>query len=51
MVGPPGGFTDKEVIAAEEKGLYVISLKGTILRSETAAISILSIVQYELGNL
>ena len=51
MVGPPGGFTDKEVIAAEEKGLYVISLKGTILRSETAAISILSIVQYEFGNL
>jgi len=51
MVGPPGGFSSAEVAEAEGKGLTSVSLKGRILRSETAAISVLSIVQYEFGNL
>ena len=51
IIGPPGGFTKTEVAFAEENNLIITGLKGGILRSETAAISVLSIIQYELGNL
>jgi len=51
MVGPPGGFSKAEVAQAEGKGLTTVNLKGTVLRSETAAISVMAIIQYELGNL
>lgn len=51
IIGPPGGFSKAEVTVAQEKGLNIVGLKGAILRSETAAIAVLSVVQYELGNL
>ncbi len=51
MVGPEGGFTEKEVDLAKEKGFIPVKLGQRILRTETAAISLVAILQYELGDL
>lgn len=51
LVGPEGGFTEKEVNSAEGKGFIPIKLGQRILRTETATISLMAILQYELGDL
>ena len=51
VVGPEGGFTEEEVRLAKEKGFIPIKLGQRILRTETAAITIAGILQYELGDL
>jgi len=51
MVGPEGGFTEKEVELAKDKGFIPIKLGQRILRTETAAIVLVGILQYELGDL
>ncbi|MEW6109143.1 MAG: 16S rRNA (uracil(1498)-N(3))-methyltransferase [Nitrospirota bacterium] len=51
FTGPEGGFSEKEVNIASERGFKVATLGKRILRAETAAIAALSIVQYELGDL
>lgn len=39
FIGPEGGFDEKEIELAKEKGAKIISLGKRILRTETAAIS------------
>jgi len=51
LIGPEGGFTREEVAAAVEKGFVEASLGPRILRTETAPITALSIIQYELGDI
>ena len=51
IVGPEGGFSREEVQAAEEAGFVSVSLGQRVLRAETAAITMLAIVQYEWGDL
>ncbi len=51
MVGPEGGFAENEVKLATEKGFIPVKLGQRILRTETAAISLIAILQYELGDL
>jgi 16S rRNA (uracil1498-N3)-methyltransferase len=51
MVGPEGGFTEGEVMLAKEKRFIPVKLGQRILRTETAAITSVSILQYELGDL
>jgi len=51
VVGPEGGLTEGEVKLAEEKGFVAVKLGQRILRTETAAISVVGILQYELGDL
>lgn len=51
LVGPEGGFTETEVEKAQDKGFIPVSLGWGTLRSETAAIAAISIIQYELGEL
>jgi 16S rRNA (uracil1498-N3)-methyltransferase len=51
MVGPEGGFTVEEVDLAKGKGFTPIKLGERILRTETAAITLIGILQYELGDL
>ena len=51
MVGPEGGFAGKEIDLAREAGFTPVSLGNRILRSETAAMTMVAIVQYELGDL
>ncbi|HUU41752.1 MAG TPA: 16S rRNA (uracil(1498)-N(3))-methyltransferase [Desulfatiglandales bacterium] len=50
-VGPEGGFTTKEINLARDAGFHIVSLGSRILRSETAAVSLISIIQYEWGDL
>lgn len=51
MVGPEGGFTEGEVKLAKERGFIPVQLGQRILRTETAAIIFVGILQYELGDL
>jgi len=51
MVGPEGGFTQGEVSIAKERGFIPIKLGQRILRTETAAVTLVGIIQYELGDL
>jgi 16S rRNA (uracil1498-N3)-methyltransferase len=51
MVGPEGGFTEEEVRLAEEEGFIPVQLGQRILRTETASITLVAILQYELGDL
>jgi len=50
VFGPEGGFSNSELITAKEK-INVVSLGPRILRSETAPVVALSILQSEFGDL
>jgi 16S rRNA (uracil1498-N3)-methyltransferase len=47
LIGPEGGFSLSEAKAAQDKGFHAVSLGPTILRTETAAIAVLSMLGYE----
>lgn len=49
VVGPEGGLSRDEVDKARESGFISVSLGKRILKVETAAAAILSIIQYEKG--
>jgi 16S rRNA (uracil1498-N3)-methyltransferase len=49
MIGPEGGFSKEEVDSAVKRGFISVSLGRNVLKVETAAVTILSIIQYELG--
>lgn len=49
IIGPEGGFSKEEVESAVRKGFISVSLGRNILKVETAALTILSIIQYEKG--
>ncbi len=51
VVGPEGGFAREEIELAEGCGFTSVSLGRQVLKVETAALTILSIVQYERGLL
>jgi len=51
MVGPEGGFSKEEIDMAREAGFRPVSIGRRILRAETAAITLVAIVQYEWGDL
>ena len=51
LIGPEGGFSGEEVSAAVEKGFIEASLGPRVLRTETAPIAAISIIQYELGDM
>ena len=51
LIGPEGGFTQTEAEFAQTQGAHIVTLGDQILRSETAALTAISLVQYELGNL
>ena len=48
VIGPEGGFTDHEASAARKAGLVSVSLGKRILRTETAALVMLSQIIYAL---
>jgi 16S rRNA (uracil1498-N3)-methyltransferase len=49
MIGPEGGFSRAEVESAVRSGFISVSLGRNVLKVETAAVTIISIIQYELG--
>lgn len=51
LIGPEGGFSDNEYENAEVAGFRAISLGPRILRTETAAIAALAILQSQWGDL
>lgn len=51
LVGPEGGFTPAEVESAEKHGFRPVGLGPRILRTETAAIVAVALVQAGLGGL
>lgn len=51
LIGSEGGFSKDEVVSLNAKGFKSLTLGKQILRTETACVSILSVLQYELGHL
>lgn len=47
MVGPEGDFTPKEIEAARSAGAKLVSLGRLVLRVDTAALYLLSVLNYE----
>jgi len=47
LIGPEGGFSPAEAELATSRGFHPVSLGPNILRTETAAIAVLSILGYE----
>ena len=50
MIGPEGGFAEEELNQAIKSNFVPIGLGPRILRTETAPLSILSILQYKYGD-
>ena len=51
IIGPEGGFTQLEVDEAKRAGFTPVTLGRRILRAETASLCLLSILQYERGDI
>ncbi len=51
LIGPPGGFSELEAKAIQQAGAQLVTLGPRVLRSETAAITVMSAILYELGDL
>lgn len=50
IIGPEGGIDEEEVEALKNAGAKLISLGKRILRTETVALQVSSIIMYELEN-
>ena len=51
LIGPEGGWADAEVELARTHGFVPVSLGPRVLRTETAAIAITSLIRYSRGDL
>ena len=50
-IGPEGGFSPEEIRQAREKSFLPLSLGPRILRSETAALAMVTLLQFTWGDL
>lgn len=50
LIGPEGGIDETEIEQLKEKGAKIVTLGKRILRTETVALHVLSIIMYELEN-
>ena len=48
VIGPEGGFSEEEISLLKERGAKICTLGQRILRTETAAIATVSMINYEL---
>jgi 16S rRNA (uracil1498-N3)-methyltransferase len=51
IIGPEGGFSLEEIEFIKKNNIPSVTLGSRILRMETAAISVLGIVMYEMGEM
>jgi 16S rRNA (uracil1498-N3)-methyltransferase len=51
LIGPEGGWSDTELTLLEGRGATAVSLGPRILRTETAAVVAITLVQHSLGDL
>jgi 16S rRNA (uracil1498-N3)-methyltransferase len=47
LIGPEGGFSKEEADTAKGRGFHLVSLGPNILRTETAAMAVMSMIVYE----
>ena len=50
IIGPEGGLDPTEVDILKNNGAFIVSLGNRILRTETVALNMLSIIRYEFEN-
>ena len=50
VIGPEGGLEEKDVEYLKQNGATIVTLGNRILRTETVALNLLSIIMYELEN-
>jgi len=50
VIGSEGGWEDSEIEWAKNSGFQIVTLKGRILRAETAAIAIAAVLQHRFGD-
>ena len=50
VIGPEGGIEEEEIIKLKKSGAKIVTLGKRILRTETVALHILSIIMYELES-
>ena len=50
VIGPEGGLEERDVQDLKENGAKIITLGKRILRTETVALNVLSVIMYELEN-
>ncbi|KKO47065.1 16S rRNA methyltransferase [Arsukibacterium ikkense] len=51
VIGPEGGFSDAEISATDQAGFIGIQLGPRVLRTETAALTAISALQLQFGDL
>jgi 16S rRNA (uracil1498-N3)-methyltransferase len=51
LIGPEGGFTQKEIEKARDHGFITVGLGPRILRAETAAVAACVLMQYLFGDM
>jgi 16S rRNA (uracil1498-N3)-methyltransferase len=51
LIGPEGGLSENEIAQAEQAGCVPWTLGPRVLRTETAPLAALSILQYKWGDL
>lgn len=51
LIGPEGGFSAAEIEWAQERDFKIVSLGSRILRTETAPIAALAILQHRFGDM
>jgi 16S rRNA (uracil1498-N3)-methyltransferase len=51
LIGPEGGWDDAEIEKARAAGIVSITFGGRVMKADTAAISIASILQHRFGDL
>ena len=51
LVGPEGGFTDEEIAQTKQQAFVDIRIGPRVLRTETAALTVLSALQLQFGDL
>lgn len=50
VIGPEGGLEEKDVDYLNKNGATIVTLGNRILRTETVALNVLSVIMYELEN-
>ncbi len=50
VIGPEGGFEETEVELLKSSGAQIVTLGKRILRTETVALAMASVIMYELGG-
>ncbi len=51
IMGPKGGWDDKELELAKSRKIWVVTLGGRIMRAETASIALTAILQHRFGDI